>query len=460
MEFKPLKSFPSIPISLYSFLVTVSVVLLLYTLGAAIYNLFLHPLRIYPGPKLWAMSQIPFSFMWMSGSGHKKMLQLHEKYWDVDDMKGHRKRGQDENGKDPDFWRGDDKLTLVGSSRGRHGRLRKILSHGLSAQAMMAQQPTFQRHASLFLSRLKAASEEAVEITSWYNWTTFDIAGGLIFGEPFGCLEKSEYHPWVKLIFMHIKGIAFSTAVIRFPFANNLIALATPKAVVKDVQAHAEFTEAQVSKRLAFQTPRPDFMESMIKAHENGQASRKEVLANAHNLIVGSSETTATILSGITYLLATNKRVLSQLYMELRANFNSEEEIDIISVQRLEYMLAVVHEGLRIYPPVPSDIPRKTPLGGSIIAGNFVPPNPMFHSPKLFKDPESFVPERRLGDARFDNDQREAFQPFSVGPRNCIGKDLAYAEMRLLLARMIWNFDIELDHRSDGWLEKNLLYFL
>ena len=32
--------------------------------------------------------------------------------------------------------------------------------------------------------------------------------------------------------------------------------------------------------------------------------------------------------------------------------------------------------------------------------------------------------------------------------------------MRLILARMVWNFDFELDPRSEGWMEKNILYFL
>lgn len=34
-------------------------------------------------------------------------------------------------------------------------------------------------------------------------------------------------------------------------------------------------------------------------------------------------------------------------------------------------------------------------------------------------------------------------QPFLVGPRNCIGRNLAYLEMRLILARLLWNFDVE-----------------
>jgi cytochrome P450 len=48
------------------------------------------------------------------------------------------------------------------------------------------------------------------------------------------------------------------------------------------------------------------------------------------------------------------------------------------------------------------------------------------HSPSNFTDPAKFVPERWLDDTseyeRYANDRREVFQPFSVGPRNCIGK--------------------------------------
>jgi cytochrome P450 len=46
----------------------------------------------------------------------------------------------------------------------------------------------------------------------------------------------------------------------------------------------------------------------------------------------------------------------------------------------------------------------------------------MYRSPKLFKEPLSFIPERWTGDQRFVNDKLTAVQPFSVGPRNCLGK--------------------------------------
>lgn len=46
----------------------------------------------------------------------------------------------------------------------------------------------------------------------------------------------------------------------------------------------------------------------------------------------------------------------------------------------------------------------------------------MNHNPESFEDPETFIPERWLGDARFESDNHDAFQPFGVGPRSCAGR--------------------------------------
>ncbi|KAF4468054.1 cytochrome P450 [Fusarium albosuccineum] len=330
--------------------------------------------------------------MWLSGSAHKKVAQLHRQYGDIvrvgpndlifgypeafNDIMGHRKRGQEENGKDPDFWHGNE-MTLVGSNRERHARLRKVLSHGFSAQAMAEQEPIFRRYVTLLIDRLKTAcaSNQVQEITDWYNWTTFDMIGDLAFGEPFGCLQETRSHPWIQLIFKNIEGIAISTALSKYPFAQSLAKWFTPKSVLRDVQTHHDFTEAQVAKRFAFKDARPDFMESMIKAKDKSQISHPEVLANAHNLIVGGSETTGTVLAGATYLLSTHKPVLQKLYQELKEKFQTEDEINLLSVQTLEYMMAVLHEAMRLYPPVPAAIPRITPPEGTTIRGKHIPAN-------------------------------------------------------------------------------------
>ena len=95
----------------------------------------------------------------------------------------------------------------------------------------------------------------------------------------------------------------------------------------------------------------------------------------ARSLILAGSETTASLLCGVTFLLLTNAEALVRVKKEVRSAFNSEKEITLLSVNSLSYMLACINEALRLYPPIPSGLPRYTPPGGAVIAGHNVPEN-------------------------------------------------------------------------------------
>lgn len=93
-------------------------------------------------------------------------------------------------------------------------------------------------------------------------------------------------------------------------------------------------------------------------------------------------------------------------------------------------VLACLKETLRHYPPVAGNMPRTVPKGGAHIAGTFVPEGTSVgisqwsinHSTRNFSDPWSYKPERFLQPDQFKDDDFEALQPFSSGPRNCVGK--------------------------------------
>ncbi|KAF5694892.1 cytochrome P450 monooxygenase [Fusarium globosum] len=386
-------------------------------------------------------------------------------------MLGHRKRGEGENDQDPIFW-ATQKHSVMSADRENHGRMRRIISHGFSAQSMLGQQPVIQGYVSLLIQRLREHSQngmQPLEMTSWYNWATFDIIGDLAFGEPFGCLEKADYHPWVSMVFGRVRGNTINTALRRFPFGSMLSKFFMPAKVRRQFEAYYQITVEKVGRRLAMETPRHDFMEALIKSEGKTKLSYPEILDNASLLIVAGSETTATTLSGLTYLLATHPQVLAKLEEEVRSTFASEEEINLLSVQKMTYLFAVINESLRIFPPVPTSFPKRTRPGGDTICGQYVPENtimgiwqwPLYHSPQNFTLPDTFIPERWLGDARFAGDEQDiAFHPFLTGPRSCIGKNLAYAEMRLIVAKVIWNFDLSIHPSSQNWLDENKAYVL
>ena len=95
--------------------------------------------------------------------------------------------------------------------------------------------------------------------------------------------------------------------------------------------------------------------------------------------MAAGSETTATTLSGVTYLLLKHPDTLERATKEVRSAFSSPDEISIASVANLEYMLAALNEALRMYPPVTSNLVRVVPSGGQSIAGKFVPADVSLH---------------------------------------------------------------------------------
>jgi len=153
--------------------------------------------------------------------------------------------------------------------------------------------------------------------------------------------------------------------------------------------------------------------------------------SNAVILVAAGSETTATLLAGVTYLLLSNPEALANLKIEVRSTFNSAGEITIASASRLPYMLACLNEALRMYPPVTGSLVRVIAKGGTTVAGHVLPGGTMVecsqwamhHSSANWQDPWSFRPERFLDKGGLGKkDTFEALQPFSVGPRNCVGK--------------------------------------
>lgn len=204
----------------------------------------------------------------------------------------------------------------------------------------------------------------------------------------------------------------------------------------------------------------------MLHHNDEKGCTRDELIVNASLLIGAGSETTATTLSGTIYYLLQNPDKLQILQKEVDDAFSSIDEMTLVSTGKLPYLHAVIEEGLRMYPPVPGTLPRRTPKEGAMIAGEWVAGDTCVtmhqwaanRDPHNFADPDAFAPERFLPDVpdKFKADRKEAMQPFSFGPRNCLGKNLAYSEVRSILARIIFKYDMELCPESKGWVDQKV----
>lgn len=250
------------------------------------------------------------------------------------------------------------------------------------------------------------------------------------------------------------------------PFVKSILDKMIPKSVLEKRKIHMSYSIDRVNKRLAVKTDRPDIWTYILRYSDSDSAAQKglsglEMHSNAATFMLAGTETTATQLSGVTYQLLKKPETMARLVAEVREAFPTKEDITMVALAQLEFLNACLEEGLRIYPPVPTGLPRITPTQGAVVCSKEVPGGAVvslpqyaaYHSPSNFKNPDDFIPQRWLPEAEkeFAGDNKNTLQPFSVGPRNCVGKNLAYHEMRLVLATVLWNFDLTFCEESDNW---------
>jgi len=89
-----------------------------------------------------------------------------------------------------------------------------------------------------------------------------------------------------------------------------------------------------------------------------------------------------------------------------------------------------------------------------------VPGYSMFRYSFNFEEPEEFLPERWADGEGLEGDEKEAFYPFGVGPSGCLGQQLAWVETRIILARLLWNFDLRVPEgkRLGNWTDQSILW--
>ncbi|KAI0875519.1 cytochrome P450 [Hypoxylon argillaceum] len=147
-----------------------------------------------------------------------------------------------------------------------------------------------------------------------------------------------------------------------------------------------------------------------------------------------------------------------------------KEKDTLHTVTSLAYFTACLKEGFRILPNTASSHGRPCISPGTTVDGNYVPRGVVCQSStftlarrsKYFVDPLHFRPARwlpqdhALYDSRFSGDDVKGYRPFSQGPLACMGKDIAWWQARLFLAKVLWKFDPELVPGQEINIDKNL----
>ncbi|KDR80199.1 hypothetical protein GALMADRAFT_242488 [Galerina marginata CBS 339.88] len=391
--------------------------------------------------------------------------------------------------------------------RHEHARKRKIISHIFSQKSVVEFEPQIRVYVQMLINQwdrlydmaLKGSSGPEgegwkgeggrlwLDCLTWANYLAFDIVGDLAFGAPFGMITAGRdlaLVPKNQQDAMKNYGSKTSVDVVEIPavqILNGRGEYSMSMGVLppswrpyvrhlpwyskgqKDVKTLAGIAIMAVAKRLSTPTDRVDLLSKLQEGRDSdgNPMGREELTAEALTLLIAGSDTTSNSTCAILYYLGRNRQAQAKLQKELDEQLGTEDELVATGqqVKRLPYLDACINEALRLHSTSALGLPRVAPEGGLTVMDQYFPPGTVLSVPSYSihrdaniwgDDIEEFRPERWF--ERDQADIQKTFNPFSLGPRACVGRNLAFLELQIIIASIVRRFDIVLE-RADQQLE-------
>jgi cytochrome P450 len=262
----------------------------------------------------------------------------------------------------------------------------------------------------------KAAAGEPINLTDDASELTLEIVLGSIFGNDLERLERQfGANPFEVVAKEQNRDLKFA---FRFRSLTKLVAELIERRR-REPEEHVDFLSMLMATR---------------DRESNEAMTNKELIDEVLTLIVAGHETTAAALTWTWYLVSQHPETAAGLEAESDRQSESARTLGLDAAESLSFTHQVLQEALRLYPPGWLFTRRSLEadeLGGFPIGPRtdvFVSPYMLHRHPAFWSEPEEFRPERFAG-ADAEERHRFAYIPFSVGPRHCIGENLAMFEM-------------------------------
>lgn len=334
------------------------------------------------------------------------------------------------------------------------------------------------------LDKLAAQTPEGaytrVNMMPWCTYIAFDIIGDLSFGAPFGMVDRGQdlcesRLPGEPVTYvsgaetLNRRGEVSSTLgllpAIR-PYARYLPDPFFSKGLQSVRNLHG-MAVAAVEKRLAAaqQTDgnksRNDILDMLLRAKDfdGNPMPRDELVSEALTQLIAGSDTVSNTTCAVIYYILAGERaapgtILPKLLKELDGAISTSEEIAQYSqVRNLEYLRRCIDEAMRLHSTSSIGLPRIVMAENGIGYGGrhfptgtvlSVPSFTIHHDPDVWGDDvEVFNPDRWLPE-NLTPRQKICFNPFSYGPRACVGQNVAHMELALIVGTAFHRYDFEL----------------
>uniref|UniRef100_A0A8C5UUK0 Cytochrome P450 family 2 subfamily J member 90, pseudo n=1 Tax=Microcebus murinus TaxID=30608 RepID=A0A8C5UUK0_MICMU len=190
----------------------------------------------------------------------------------------------------------------------------------------------------------------------------------------------------------------------------------------------------------------PDETRDFIDAYLKEMAKKATSSFHEDNLIISTldlffagTETTSTTLRWALLYLALHPEIQEKVHAEIDRVIGQEQQPSVAARDSMPYTNAVIHEVQRMGNIIPLNVPREV-TANTTLAGYHLPKGTMIMTnlTALVGHPDTFNPEHFLENGQFK--KREAFLPFSIGKRACLGEQLAKSELFIFFTSLMQKF--------------------
>ncbi|KAG6330511.1 hypothetical protein ID866_8578 [Astraeus odoratus] len=462
-----------------------------------------HPLARYPGPIPCRISKFWMAWVSSNGKQHEYYSKLHRKYGDIVRIGPNELSIRDVNAIDslmgssglPKGPHWDGRMAEQTTVRAlvsirdpvEHMRRRRPWNRAFSVTAMKGYEEILGKRVHEFVTELeRRACTRPINFTEWISRFTFDFMSDMAFGGGSDMLRDGDKdNTWHLLE----SGLPLALVLSHVPWLGKYYVMLP--GIGEDLKKFRSFCEERALRRRSQGSLTKDLFHYLIDEAgiERQPPTFNEVASDGVLAIVAGSDTTATTLSCLFYLLMANPTAYRQLQAEVDRYYPPGEDACTTAHHgEMKYLTAVINEALRLYPPVLSGSQRAVPRGsGGRLVGPYLIPEgtsafvhfySIHRDPRYFSSPEKFWPERWLSaedrQARgysYPNGNStthsllpsekninnvpsyfvhtpSAFIPFSHGPVNCVGKKLALQEMRTFVCCVMQRLEMRF---ADGY---------
>ncbi|KAM3432481.1 hypothetical protein MY4824_006558 [Beauveria thailandica] len=441
----------------------------LWLITVVLYRLTLHPLARVPGPVLAAATGAYEAYFQLVKDGGGRYWveidRLHDIYGPIVRISPWEVHIKDSNWNDvyklsskaakPRWYYkslGNTTSTTTTEQDHVHRMRRQAVQPWFSSQNVTQSLPKIQETIDKLHDRLNSSVDQVINLSDAYRSLSLDVATAFVFRKPFGALDHPDFnkdfneaiksYSRIGIFNRHLFGLPLWLLQLLPVSMTNKISSRAGQAFVATVNRFA---------RYAFDNPvvpeegPQDAVQTMLAANlPKQQKTFDRVFGECRGFILAGTETTATVLTSITYHALANPEILTRLRTEIRSAREAKgTALEYQQVKALPYLTGVINEALRTSNSVSARLVRYSDVAdfeyqqfllprGTYISMSI---NDVHMDSAIFPEPEKFNPDRWLNQADYKRLVKH-LQPWGRGSRICLGLELAYADLYLTVSRL------------------------